>query len=82
MQILTKFVKYIRVFISQNPEKLLETILEMLRAMYAGHCGYMSETGGIMKNLRETCSHTKVRDGEGYQGRATPTYMYPGHCGY
>ena len=26
MQILTKFVKYIRVFISQNPEKLLETI--------------------------------------------------------
>ena len=26
MQILTKFVKYIRVFISQNPEKLLKTI--------------------------------------------------------
>ena len=62
------------------------TPLEMLRAMYAGHCGYMSETGGIMKNLRESCSHTKVRQGEGYQGRATHLEMlramYPGHCGY
>ena len=36
------------------------THLEMLRAMYPGHCGYKSETGGIMKNLRESCSHTKV----------------------
>ena len=36
------------------------THLEMLRAMYPGHCGYRSETGGIMKNLRESCSHTKV----------------------
>jgi Zn-dependent M16 (insulinase) family peptidase len=34
--------------------------LNMLRAMYPGHCGYKSETGGIMKNLRETCSHLKV----------------------
>ena len=39
----------------------------MLRAMYPGHCGYKSETGGIMKNLRESCSHTKVREGDGYQ---------------
>lgn len=30
--------------------------------MYPGHCGYKSETGGIMKNLRETCSHKKVKD--------------------
>ena len=36
------------------------THLEMLRAMYPGTCGYRSETGGIMKNLRESCSHTKV----------------------
>ena len=36
------------------------THLEMQRAMYPGHCGYKSETGGIMKNLRESCSHTKV----------------------
>ena len=39
-----------------------------------------------MKNLRESCSHTKVRQGEGYQGRATHLEMlramYPGHCGY
>ena len=34
--------------------------LEMLRAMYPGHCGYKSETGGIMKNLRESTSHAKV----------------------
>ena len=36
------------------------THLEMLRAMYPGHCGYKSETGGIMKNLRESTSHQKV----------------------
>ena len=34
--------------------------LEMLRAVYPGHCGYKSETGGIMKNLRESTSHQKV----------------------
>jgi Zn-dependent M16 (insulinase) family peptidase len=34
--------------------------LEMLRAMYPGHCGYKSETGGIMKNLRESTNNTKV----------------------
>jgi len=38
------------------------THLEMLRAMYPGHCGYKSETGGIMKNLRESTSHQKVVD--------------------
>ena len=36
------------------------TLLTLLREMYPGHCGYKSETGGIMKNLRETCSHKKV----------------------
>ncbi|KAK3592274.1 hypothetical protein CHS0354_037563 [Potamilus streckersoni] len=34
--------------------------LEMVRNMYPGHCGYKSETGGIMKNLRESTSHAKV----------------------
>ena len=36
--------------------------LEMLRAVYPGHCGYKSETGGIMKNLRESTTHQKVVD--------------------
>lgn len=34
--------------------------LEMLRSMYPGRCGYKSETGGILKNLRESTDHTKV----------------------
>ena len=36
--------------------------LAMLRALYPGHCGYKSGTGGIMKNLRESSSHQKVVD--------------------
>ncbi|KAL9988958.1 hypothetical protein ACROYT_G003456 [Oculina patagonica] len=36
------------------------TYLNFSREMYPGHCGYKSETGGIMENLRSTCSHTKV----------------------
>lgn len=38
------------------------THLAFVRAMYPGHCGYKSETGGIMKNLRESCSHEKVKN--------------------
>ena len=38
------------------------THLELLREIYPGYCGYKSETGGIMKNLRESCSHQKVMD--------------------
>ena len=34
--------------------------LNMLRNMYPGHCGYKSETGGIMANLRDSTSHEKV----------------------
>lgn len=34
--------------------------LNMLRAMYEGKCGYKSETGGIMANLRNSTSHEKV----------------------
>ncbi|OWF39921.1 uncharacterized protein C05D11.1-like [Mizuhopecten yessoensis] len=36
--------------------------LEMVRAMYPGRCGYKSETGGIMANLRDSTSHKKVCD--------------------
>lgn len=35
--------------------------LEMLRAMYPGHCGYKSETGGILKDIRNTLSNEKIR---------------------
>ncbi|XP_064616831.1 uncharacterized protein C05D11.1-like [Liolophura sinensis] len=34
--------------------------LGMLREMYPGRCGYKSETGGIMENLRISTSHRKV----------------------
>lgn len=34
----------------------------MARALYPGKCGYSSETGGIMKNLRESTTNTKVRN--------------------
>ncbi|XP_014676544.1 PREDICTED: uncharacterized protein C05D11.1-like isoform X2 [Priapulus caudatus] len=34
--------------------------LAMLRAIYPGECGYKSETGGIMENLRTSTSHKKV----------------------
>jgi len=33
----------------------------MLRAMYPGHCGYKSVTGGVMSNLRESTTNEKVR---------------------
>lgn len=36
--------------------------LEMLRSMYPGKCGYKSETGGLMENLRNSTNNTKVRD--------------------
>nr|XP_018913326.1 PREDICTED: uncharacterized protein C05D11.1-like [Bemisia tabaci] len=36
--------------------------LKLMRELYPGKCGYKSETGGIMKNLRESCNNTKVRD--------------------
>lgn len=36
--------------------------LEMLRSLYPGKCGYKSETGGIMENLRSSTNNTKVRN--------------------
>ncbi|GFS26814.1 mitochondrial presequence protease [Elysia marginata] len=38
------------------------THLALLRAMYPGECGYKSETGGIIRNLRESTSHDKVHN--------------------
>uniref|UniRef100_A0A6G1SHK4 Uncharacterized protein C05D11.1 n=1 Tax=Aceria tosichella TaxID=561515 RepID=A0A6G1SHK4_9ACAR len=35
--------------------------LEMLRSLYPGKCGYKSETGGLMANLRTSTTNTKVR---------------------
>ena len=40
------------------------THLAMLRAMYPGHCGYKSETGGMLEELRTSTSHKKVKWGE------------------
>lgn len=36
--------------------------LEMLRSMYPGTCGYKSETGGLLENLRTSTNNTKVRN--------------------
>lgn len=36
--------------------------LTLTRNLYPGKCGYSSETGGIMKNLRESTSNQKVRN--------------------
>ncbi|XP_023340158.1 uncharacterized protein C05D11.1 [Eurytemora carolleeae] len=41
--------------------KLIQ-LLEMVTAMYPGNCGYKSETGGILQNLRESTSNQKVQD--------------------
>jgi Predicted Zn-dependent peptidases, insulinase-like len=35
--------------------------LELVREMYPGHCGYKSETGGIMSNLRDSTTNEKIR---------------------
>ena len=36
--------------------------LEMMRSMYPGKCGFSSETGGILHNLRTSTSHEKCRN--------------------
>ncbi|KAL7287806.1 hypothetical protein TKK_0018181 [Trichogramma kaykai] len=35
---------------------------ELRRAIYPGKCGYKSNTGGALKNLRESTSNQKVKD--------------------
>lgn len=36
--------------------------LEMLKSLYPGKCGYKSETGGLMANLRTSTNNVKVRN--------------------
>ncbi|TRY64379.1 hypothetical protein TCAL_03614, partial [Tigriopus californicus] len=33
----------------------------LLQALYPGHCGYKSQTGGRLQNLRDSTSHAKVQ---------------------
>lgn len=54
-------VVYCEMQARENTEESLAH-LTFLRHMYPGYCGYKSETGGIMKNLRTSCSHKKVCD--------------------
>ena len=44
----------------ENTAEELSAFL-LARHMYPGHCGYRSNTGGKMSNLRETCSNEKVK---------------------
>jgi Zn-dependent M16 (insulinase) family peptidase len=46
----------------QGRENTGESIVSrnMLENLYPGNCGYKSETGGIMKNLRESTTNNKV----------------------
>ena len=46
----------------QGRENMGESLthLAMLRATYPGKCGYRSETGGVMANLRESTNNEKV----------------------
>ena len=49
----------------QSAENEDESVVEraMRRAIYPDvACGYRYETGGLLRNLRESCSHAKVRD--------------------
>ncbi|XP_050528273.1 uncharacterized protein C05D11.1-like [Daktulosphaira vitifoliae] len=47
----------------QGRENTAESIVSrsLLKKMYPGVCGYKSETGGIMKNLRESTTNEKIR---------------------
>lgn len=46
----------------QGRENSGESIVskKLLEQLYPGKCGYKSETGGIMKNLRESTTNEKV----------------------
>lgn len=52
-------VVYCEMQARQNTGESL-TYLAMLRHMYPGHCGYKSETGGIIENIRSSTTHKKV----------------------
>ena len=46
----------------QGRENMAEELTAFLlaRHMYSGYCGYKSNTGGKMSNLRDSCSNQKV----------------------
>lgn len=46
----------------QGRENTGENIVgkHLLDKLYPGKCGYKSETGGVMKNLRESTTNDKV----------------------
>lgn len=46
----------------QGRENCGESVVSrsLLQKMYPGKCGYKSETGGIMKNLRESTTNINV----------------------
>lgn len=46
----------------QGRENCGESIVSrsLLQKMYPGKCGYKSETGGVMKNLRESTTNNNV----------------------
>lgn len=46
----------------QGRENTGESIVyrQLLEQLYPGKCGYKSETGGIMKNLRESTTNENV----------------------
>ncbi|KAK2579672.1 hypothetical protein KPH14_011595 [Odynerus spinipes] len=48
----------------QGKENIGEYLVftELCRAAYPGHCGYKSQTGGALQNLRESTSNEKVRN--------------------
>jgi len=52
------------------------THLALLRAMYPGNCGYKSETGGIMHNLRTSTSHDKVQSDKVFIARSDRLCYY------
>lgn len=54
-------VVYCEMQARQNTGESL-TYLAMLRHMYPGRCGYKSETGGIIENIRSSTTHKKVCD--------------------
>lgn len=54
-------VVYCEMQARQNTGESL-TYLAMLQGLYPGHCGYKSETGGIIENIRTSTSHKKVFD--------------------
>ena len=52
-------VVYCEMQARENTAEELSSFL-LAHRMYPGHCGYKSNTGGKMSNLRDSCSNEKV----------------------